>query len=86
VADRVAMEVENGHYVSDLEENCITQENPTQGHFLGYGRKLSQTILVLFWELPLFYYRTRMKVWRKYRLLAAMLIENEIIFRTIFPM
>lgn len=50
----------------------------------GIWGKLTQTILILLSEEPVFCYRAVSKVQKKYRLLTE-IVENKIIFPTTFP-
>ena len=86
VADRRAVEVENGHYVSDLGKTALPRRIPHKDICRVMGENSDRQSLFCFWKFQCFYYSAAMNVWRKYRLLAEMLIENEILFPTIFPM
>jgi hypothetical protein len=86
VADRGAVEVENGHYVSDLGKTALPRRIPYKDICWHMGENSDRQFLFCSGKFQFFYYCTAMKVWRKYRLLAEMLMENEIVFPTIFPM
>lgn len=53
--------------------------------YAGTWGNLTQTILILLWDQPVFYYRAVSKVLRKCRPLTEILVENKIIFPTRFP-
>jgi hypothetical protein len=80
-----AMEVENGHYMSDLEKTALPRRIPHKDICWSLGENSDRQFLFCSGKFQCFYYSAAMKVWRNYRLLAEMLIENDI-FPTIFLM
>jgi hypothetical protein len=86
VADRGAMEVENGHYESDMRKTALPRRIPHKDICWGVGENSDRQFLFCSRKFQCFYYSAAVQVWRRYRLLAEMLVENEIIFLTMFPL
>jgi len=79
------MEVENGQYMSDLGKTALPRRIPHKDICWSMGENSDRQFLFSSGKFQCFYYSAAMKAWRNYRVLAEVLIENDI-FPTIFLM
>jgi len=70
------MEMENGHYVSDLGKTALSRKIPHKDICWGMGENSDRQFLFCSGKFQCFCYSAAMKVWRKYRLLAEMPIDK----------